>query len=186
MQSFTENLNTLAAIGTVAGQFFLVWILVLWLSSRFGKTSQSREWARKTLAKIGSHGLTIGFIVALTSVVLSLVYSDIIGYEPCKLCWIQRIFLYPQVIILGLALWKKTKDAAMYCLTLSGVGALIALYHFYGQSINPSVLPACDATGAASCAVRYFVEFGYITIPMMSLTAFILIIAFMLLAKRQF
>ena len=119
----------------------------------------------------------------LFSVAVSLIYSDVIGYEPCKLCWIQRIFLYPQVIILGLALWKKTKDSSLYCLALSSVGAVIAGYHFYGQSFNPNALPTCDTIGTASCAVRFFVEFGYITLPLMSLTAFLLIITLMLLNK---
>ncbi|MBI2476533.1 MAG: disulfide bond formation protein B [Candidatus Taylorbacteria bacterium] len=183
MGNFAENLNTLAAIGTLAGQIFLLGVFFLWLAARFKKNSQSGDWDRAVLKKIGSHGLIFGFIVALTAVAASLLYSDVIGYEPCKLCWLQRIFLYPQVIILGLALWQKTKDAATYCLTLSSLGAVVAGYHFYGQSINPNVLSACDAAGGASCAVRFFVEFGYITIPMMSLTAFLLIIVFMLLAK---
>ena len=121
--------------------------------------------------------------MATISVLVSLTYADIIGFEPCKLCWVQRIFLYPQAIILGLALWKKTKDAGIYCLYLSVIGGLIALYHFYGQSFNPSALPACDAVGGVSCAVRFFVEFGYITIPMMSLTAFSLIIVSLLLSR---
>ncbi|MDO8590950.1 MAG: disulfide bond formation protein B [bacterium] len=183
MESFTENLNTFASIGTIAGHVFILAVLVTWLFARFGKNSPSGKWGREVLAKIGSYGLALGFLVALASVIISLVYSDIIGYEPCKFCWIQRIFLYPQVIILGLALWKKTKDAITYCLALSFIGTPIAAYLFYGQSFNPNALPACGVTGETSCAVRYFVEFGYITIPLMSLTAFILIIVSLLLAK---
>ncbi len=182
MTSFTENLNFFASAGAVIGQIFIVGVLVLWLCARFGRNSSNGKWSREALAKISPYGLIIGFIVALSSVVLSLVYSNVVGFVPCELCWIQRIFLYPQAIILGLALWKKTKDASIYCLALSVVGALVAGYHFYGQSFNPDALPACDAVGA-SCAVRFFVEFGYITIPMMSLTAFLLIIVSMLLVR---
>src|SRR3989338_4074292 len=175
MAGFTENLNLIASLGTIAGQIFLVTILILWLFSRFGKGSVKSR-SIEILRKAGSWGLVSGFVVVLTSVVLSLVYSDFIGFEPCKLCWIQRIFLYPQAVILGLALWKKSRDAETYCLALSTIGATIALYHYYGENFNPSALPACDAGGAISCAVRFVAEFGYITIPLMSLTAFLLII----------
>lgn len=182
MESFTANLNTIVSLGTILGQIFILGIVILWLGTSFGQKSTKKK-AADLLSKIGSGGLIMGFVVALTSVVLSIVYSDVIGFQPCKLCWIQRIFLYPQVIILGLTLWKKTRDAIAYCLSLSIIGAVIAAYNFYGQSFNPSILPACDVSGGASCAVRFFVEFGYITIPMMSLTAFSLIIVSMLLAR---
>ena len=171
MENFTENLNLLVSLGTILGQIFVLAVLLLWLRVRFGKKSGGKG-AEKVLEKIGSYGIWTGFLVAITSTVVSLVYSNVVGFAPCELCWIQRIFLYPQTLILGLALWKKTRDADLYCLALSVIGGLIALYHFYGQSFNPNALPACDATGAASCAVRFFVEFGYITIPLMSLTAF--------------
>lgn len=116
----------------------------------------------------------MGFLVAFLATAGSLLYSNIIGFPPCELCWVQRIFLYPQVIILGLALWKKTKDAAVYSLALSGLGALVAAFHYYGQMFNPDALSACEA-GGVSCAQLFFVEFGYITIPLMSLTTFIVI-----------
>lgn len=165
-------------------QLFLLAVFGLWLSVLFNKNSPRGEWQRNILAKIGSRGLAVGFVVSLLSVIISLIYSDVIGYAPCKLCWIQRIFLYPQVIILGLAIWKKTKDAGSYCLALSTVGAVVAAYQFYGQSFNSNILGACAADGGPSCTVRYFVEFGYVTIPLMSLTVFLLLIMLMFLNKN--
>ena len=182
MTSFTEQLNFFASLGTVLGQIFIFLVIVLWLCVRFEKAPWKKT-AELALSALTSRSLVLAFIVALVAVSVSLVYSDIIGYEPCKLCWIQRIFLYPQVIILGLALWKKTKDAAEYCLALSIIGGVIAAYHFYGQSFNPSALPACDVAGGGSCALRFFVEFGYVTIPLMSLTTFALIAICMLLTR---
>ena len=183
MVAFADSLNFFTSIGTIVGQALLLAVLVFWLVRYFGAESKHGSSSEKMLIAIGRYGLEIGLLVALVSVAVSLIYSDIIGYEPCKLCWIQRIFLYPQLVILGLAIWKKTKDAAIYCLALSTIGAVIAGYHFYGQSFNAGVLPACDVSGGASCAVRFFVEFGYVTIPLMSFTAFLLIIVFMLLSR---
>lgn len=182
METFTENLNLFVSAGTIVGQMLMLFAGALFLLARFA-TGSSGMWAKKCLAEAGRWGLHLAFVIAASGTLVSLIYSEVIGFAPCELCWVQRIFLYPHVIILGLALWKNTKDAARYCLALSGIGALVALYHFYGQSFNPSALPGCDAIGGASCAVRYFVEFGYVTIPLMSLTAFLLIIIFLLLAK---
>ncbi|MDO8482527.1 MAG: disulfide bond formation protein B [bacterium] len=182
MESFTQSLNTVASLGTILGQIFIAGVIIVWLCVRFGKASVKKS-SEGILSKIGDWGLVLGFLVTAGATAVSLIYSDIIGYEPCKLCWVQRVFLYPQVIILGLVLWKKTRDSEVYCLALSIIGAVIAAYHFYGQSFNPDALPACDVAGGASCALRFFVEFGYVTIPLMSLTAFLLIIVSMLLSN---
>ncbi len=184
MGVFTENVNLVTSAVTVAGQAFLLCIAVLFLFSRFSKSSSGRR-AKNYLAEIGRWGFPLAFVVAASGMLVSLLYSEIIGFAPCELCWIQRIFLYPQVIILGLALWKKTRDAGAYCLVLSGIGAVVAAYHFYGQSFNPSALLDCGASSGTSCAIRYFVEFGYVTIPLMSLTAFSLLIVSMLLVKSE-
>ncbi len=176
-------MNFFTSLGTVIGHFFLAFFAVILLLARYGRVEQ-RTWAENIIRIGGKWGLEGSFLVAFTGTALSLVYSEIIGFVPCYLCWIQRIFLYPQVIILGLALWKKTKDAAIYCSVLSVIGGIIALYNFYGQSFNPNALPECDALGQVSCAVRYFVEFGYVTIPVMSLTAFLLILLGLHLSNR--
>ena len=124
---------------------------------------------------ISNRFLLFSFIVALIATLGSLYYSDILGYEPCKLCWYQRIFMYPQVILLGVASLKKHKSIAIYSLLFSIIGAIIAAYHYLGQ-IGSFSLP-CSAVGySSSCAETFILNYGYITIPMMALSAFSLII----------
>lgn len=183
MDAFAQQVSTFSAIGVIISQVFILCVCVLWVAEHSGGSYSKK--AGETLNTIGVYSLGIAFLVALGGVITSLIYSNVIGFEPCELCWIQRIFLYPQVVILGLALWKKTRDASLYCLVLSSIGFIIAAYHYYGQMFNPGALPACEALGEASCAVLFFVQFGYITIPMMSLTAFGILIVCMLLAKRN-
>lgn len=128
-------------------------------------------------------GLLVAFVVSLLAVVGSLIYSDVIGYEPCKLCWFQRIFMYPQVILMGLALWRRDQWMKVYGFILSVVGALVAAFHYTGQ-LGLTPLP-CSAVGySASCAERFVMEFGYITIPMMALSAFLLIAAALSLSVK--
>ena len=134
---------------------------------------------------IGKHGLLLAFVVALIATLGSLFYLEIAGYDPCKLCWFQRIFMYPQTIVLGIALWRKDANIVLYGLTLSIIGALIAFYHYVMQLGMVPSLP-CSAVGySVSCSQRFVLQLGYITIPMMALTAFLLIIIFLIFSKIQ-
>ncbi len=123
---------------------------------------------------IRKHGLWIAFVTALIATLGSLFYSEIAGYEPCKLCWFQRILMYPQVILIGMALWKKDSLVFRYILVLSGLGILIAGYHYLLQlGLMPSI--ACGTVGySVSCSQRFVMEWGYITIPLMAFTAFLM------------
>lgn len=138
--------------------------------------------------RIRSHAITIAFSSALLATLGSLTYSEILGYDPCKLCWIQRIFMYPQTLILGLALCGKHKgDKALIdtSIVMSIVGALIALYHYLMQL---GIVPegSCAAIGySVSCAERFVMQFGYITLPLMAFSAFLLIIVSLLLLRRS-
>ncbi len=117
-----------------------------------------------------------GLIVSLTATLGSLFYSDVMGYNPCVLCWYQRILMYPQVLLFALALWKRDRKVAKYSIALSVLGVLLAGYHYLGQISVVKNLP-CSAVGySSSCAETFFLAYGYITIPMMSLTAFLLIL----------
>jgi disulfide bond formation protein DsbB len=68
-------------------------------------------------------------------------------------------------------------------LALSIIGAPVAAYHMYLQFGGNTLIP-CSATGPA-CEFVYFVEYGYVTIPTMALTAFVLIILFMLCRRKN-
>ncbi|MSU45456.1 MAG: disulfide bond formation protein B [Candidatus Zambryskibacteria bacterium] len=138
---------------------------------------------------ISNQVVLLGFLLSSTAFIGSLLYSNVIGFAPCELCWWQRIFLYPQVILFAIALYKervnKVRDGLIfsYSLALSIIGALIALFQYYGQMFNPSLLDAC-ATQGSSCAQLFFVSFGYITIPMMSLTTFLFLILLYFFSRR--
>ena len=133
-------------------------------------------------------GVLIAFSAVLIAVFGSLIYSEVLGYEPCKLCWIQRIFFYPQVVILGFALWGRHKGSLALidsAFVLSILGGVVALYHYLLQL---GLIPEgfCVAVGSAvSCAKQFVLAFGYITIPMMSLSAFALIIFSLQLARSR-
>ncbi len=175
MTPFAEYFTLLSSLVVVAEQIGIVAFFAVLIRG---------VYEQRVLRWIGEHAMSLMFAVALASLAGSLVYSDIIGFAPCVLCWWQRVLLYPQAVILAVALYKK-QDATPYVLAFSIPGVLLAAYHYWGQMFAVSALPCgVPGPGVVSCADRYFVEFGYITIPMMSLTAFALLVMLALYARR--
>lgn len=104
----------------------------------------------------------------------SLYFSEIRQFEPCELCWYQRIAMYPFVVILGIASVKKDYKIALYSMVLSAIGGSISLYHYSLQKISfiSDLAPTC---GRIPCTGQYINWLGFITIPFLALTAFIII-----------
>lgn len=141
---------------------------------------------RETLVRIlGPYAMHAAFVLACVGVATSLLYSNVLGYLPCSLCWWQRIFSYPQVILLGIALWKKDGGAWVYTLWLSVFGFLVALYQYLLQwGLAPEI--GCATTpGVGDCSVRVMLGLGYVTIPMLALTGFGLLILLSLIMRAH-
>lgn len=162
-----EYTNQILATLTIAGQFALVALGLL----IYGRAQVTlRPWF-ELLVK---HAALWAWLVALVATTGSLWYSEVIGYEPCKLCWWQRIFMYPLAVILALSWQRRERVALFYAGWLALLGGVVALYHYTMQrGLLPSAV--CSITGAADCSREYVFAFDYVTIPMMSLTAFALI-----------
>lgn len=164
----TYFLQTYMPLGIMISHALWVFLLVAGIFHK--------SWGRSIVEKVGRQSLRLAFLVALLSVAGSLFYSEIVGFPPCVLCWWQRAFIYPQAIIFGVALWRKKSEAFVYAVPLSVLSALISLYHQYVYMGGESLLP-CTALGGA-CSKIYVLAYGYITIPMMSLTAALFILLF--------
>jgi disulfide bond formation protein DsbB len=172
--TLASDVTLFLSVLTVLSQLMVLSIVtsVLFKSERLGKLL---EMFRRKAIKIC-------LVVALVAMLGSLFYSEVAGYEPCKLCWYQRILMYPLVAIFGVALWKKDNSVSKYVIPLAFLGILIAGYHYYIQS-GGTAFASCDA--ANSCARRFTFTFGYITIPMMALSAFALILALMMIIRKK-
>ena len=172
-----SNLNYLLATATIGLQIVTAILLVVFLMrkrvSSFGDIAQS----------VGEKGLWIAFALTLITFLFT-EYYKILGFEPCPLCWWQEIFLYPQIILLGIAAWRKNRDIADYSIALSIGGAGVALYQHILQMAPHGTLP-CPATGTVSCATRILFEFNYITFPLMAFTTFAFLIVVMLLVRSR-
>ncbi|MDO8424629.1 MAG: disulfide bond formation protein B [bacterium] len=172
--TLVQLVNQVASVSTIIGQVIVVLAVVFLVINK----------KNRLLSLIKERAVLFSFIVALLAVLGSLFYSEVAKFEPCKLCWIQRIFIYPQAVLLGIALCIKDRNAGIYSIALSAVGGFFALYHYLLQFGLVPTFSCSIAESAVSCSQRYVTGFGYITFPLMSLTAFSLIIVFMVVQKR--
>jgi disulfide bond formation protein DsbB len=136
----------------------------------------------KFLDYIDKHFLVLSFLISLFASVFPLVYSEIIHFLPCVLCWWQRVFMFPTLFLFGTAFWDKDRKVVRYATPLLSIGFLISIYqnffYYFGEN---SALP-CDATGV-SCYQHLVSEFGgYISIPMLALTAFFALLTLLAVA----
>jgi disulfide bond formation protein DsbB len=171
-------INKLLSYLTVIGQFYVLYIFVLNFCKKFRNNN--------IIKFIDDNRLYIVFIVSLVATLGSLFFSEIAGYQPCKLCWYQRIFMYPQVFIYLLAIINKKYEALRYGLMLSIIGVVVSFNHYLSQ-LGLINIGSCDVTGfSVACSKLFVMEFGYITIPMMAFTAFMMNISTIIfLSKRK-
>lgn len=119
-------------------------------------------------------------IISVVATAGSLIFSEILKFPPCVLCWYQRICMYPLVVIFAVGILRKDKNIPFFVLPLSVVGLLIALYHnlLYYKIIPEASVPCVLGI---SCTTKYIEWFGFITIPFLSLLSFTAITVSMLL-----
>ncbi len=163
MSALQTNINFLIGIGTLISHIVFI-ALVIIIATHAKTRSQIYKF-------VHTHILNLLFVEALFALLGSLAYSQLIGFPPCELCWIQRIFIYPQVIIALVAMIKKDKNIIDYLLPMSVIGGLVALYQSFIQWGLFAGLGGCVAVGG-ECAKVFVNAYGYITIPFMSFTIF--------------
>lgn len=130
------------------------------------------------------NSLRIALAQAIIATLGSLFFSEIMNYTPCVLCWYQRIAMYPLVIILAVGMYKKDKNISAYVLPLSIMGLFIALYHnlLYYHIISEDLQPCINGV---SCTTKFFAWFGFVSIPLLSLIAFMVITASMFFYRSR-
>ncbi|MFC4559167.1 disulfide oxidoreductase [Virgibacillus kekensis] len=121
---------------------------------------------------------------ALVAMLGSLFFSEIMGYEPCELCWYQRILMYPLVIIYGVAAFKRDISIALPGLIMSGIGVGVSTYHYLIQKL-PGFHEAGGSCGLIPCNTEYINYFGFVTIPFLAGTAFIIIFVLHIILLKQ-
>lgn len=156
----TDQFNIIISVLAVVGQILVI-VLVCCLI-----------FFRKSYLKFfADNSIPLAFFVALLATGGSLYYSEIAKLAPCDLCWFQRIFIYPQVVLLGLAWFKKEKYIIDYSLAMIAIGTIFSVYHNY---IYYTFRPSNFCSIASPCTQQYVVGFNYLSIPLLALTTLVL------------
>lgn len=173
-------INGLATLTLIGGILIILVILAI-LSDLIFKT----KYITLSAQRLAPNAYHLIFLISLIATLGSLFYSEVAKYTPCVLCWYQRIFMYPQTLIVYLATIRNERVLTPYLLLMNVVGGIIALYHYIIQ-VSPklSILP-CELAGKVSCTKAFSFHYGYITIPMMALTAFTLNLIILLLSHDR-
>jgi disulfide bond formation protein DsbB/cytochrome c5 len=134
-------------------------------------------------AKQARAGMYIALIAAWVATCGSLYMSEVLGWLPCLWCWYQRIAMYPLAVLLAAGLIWGDRNVPKYALSLAIPGALASTYHILLQKV-PALAALESCAIGVPCSTDYLNLFGFITIPMLALTAFVIIIAASAFALR--
>ena len=145
----------------------------------------------KTLSEPTSNDIQIRWLlifscwlIAVMATLGSLFLSEVMGFQPCVLCWWQRIFIYPLVVIFIVGLYPLDSRVANYALPIAIIGWGFSIYHYllYSGYIPEDLQPCGEG---ASCSEINLEIFGFITIPMMSILAYTTIILLLFVFKYR-
>jgi len=125
--------------------------------------------------------LFLAWEISMIATLGSLYFSEIRGFIPCDLCWIQRIFMYPLTLILGIGAFQHDMTVKRFVFPMAIIGGFVSIMHYLEQKI-PGFGGFKPCVSGVPCNAEYINWFGFITIPFLALTAFVLITVFMWLA----
>jgi disulfide bond formation protein DsbB len=111
------------------------------------------------------------WLLAAVSTLGALFLSDVMSVAPCALCWYQRIFMFPLVLLLPVGLFPLDQKVVRYAAPLAAAGWLVALFHLLLTTglIPESVTPCTQGIPCSRIEMEWF---GFVTIPLLSLLSF--------------
>jgi disulfide bond formation protein DsbB len=143
------------------------------------------SWATRTGAgvrrELAPYALPLALAVSTTATLGSLYYSEIADFPPCKLCWYQRIAMYPLALVLGIAALRRDVGIRWYALPLAVIGIGISTYHYLLERFPDSISAGCSLD--IPCDTVWVWKFGFLSIPGMAWVGFALVITLLLLAR---
>lgn len=165
-----------AVLGVATLVAGLITLLAVWLEGR-------AAWAADVLSQVRSAALWLMFAVTGGAMAGSLYFSEVVHYNPCKLCWYQRIVMYSIAVIFLVAAIRKDKAIARYSIVLASIGFVISTYHYLLEWFPTMESNVCSVD--VPCTTIWFREFGFVTLCFMAASAFIFVISVSLALIRE-
>jgi disulfide bond formation protein DsbB len=123
------------------------------------------------------------FLIVSIATMGSLFFSEVMGFIPCNMCWYQRIFIYPLVFIFLTNLLYPDDKVFKYAIAIVVVGLLFSIYH---NLLMFDIIPesAVPCTSGIPCSTEYIKWFGFINIPLLSLTTYLMLFFLLMFGKK--
>ena len=132
---------------------------------------------------IKDYAIYLAWVIALIGLFCSLFFGEILHHEPCRLCWYQRVCLFPLVILLGIAAYREDSRIIIYALPLTILGAFLAFYQLLGTFV-PSLSSPKLCGSEVDCSENMVELFGFLSFPLVSFIGFLLIGFFLWQARK--
>ncbi len=175
----TDTVILFLALLAVLAEVLVVATLVLAVGSRWSG-SLARAW-RQVRAEVRPQATGLAAAVAAVCTAGSIYLSEGAHFVPCRLCMLQRFAMYPLVVLLGVAAvtgWDHIRPAAA---ALAAVGAATSVFHLLIERY-PSLESTTSCDPDNPCSIIWVERFGYLTIPGMALSGFLLILTLLAIA----
>src|SRR5262245_11359234 len=137
-----------------------------------------RHWVDDLDELLSTSSRHFALLAAWIATCGSLFFSEVLGWRPCVLCWYQRILMYPLALLLAIGIIRRDRGLHLYVLPFSIAGMGVSLYHYLLIKTDWLPPPACAVD--IPCTVDYLNWFGFINIPFLALTAFLIVTCMML------
>lgn len=145
---------------------------------------EARSPAARALTDVARDaGLWLACVIAATATAGSLYFSEVADFIPCRLCWFQRIAMYPLSVILLVAALRRDRNVRWYVVPVAALGLATSIYHMLIEW-NPSLEGGACGVGP-SCADVWFREFGFVTLAVMAGCGFVAILTLVWLAATE-
>jgi disulfide bond formation protein DsbB len=175
----TATVSLFLALLAVVAELATLTAVVLAVGSRC--SPRLAELWSQAVAAVAPSALTLAFLVAAVSMAGSLYFSEVAHFPPCKLCWYQRYAMYPLVPILAVAAWTGLRGLRPLAWILAAIGPMISIYHVLVERGVVKESTSCDPTNP--CSLIWVERLGYLTIPTMALSGFLLILALLAVSR---
>jgi disulfide bond formation protein DsbB len=175
----TQTVTLFFALLAVVAQASVAVAVVLAVGGRWSPAL--RRAGRGLRAEVGPQALGLAAAVAAVCTAGSLYLSEVAHFPPCRLCWLQRAAMYPQVALLGVAAVRRDLRIRRVSAVIVALGSCVSVWHLVVERYPELETSSCDP--ANPCSIIWVERFGYLTIPAMALSGFALILVLLAVAR---
>ena len=115
----------------------------------------------------------LAVVITVAASLGSLYLSEVGDLTPCRWCWIQRIAMYPLAFVLLIGWLTGDRLVRRYAVPMAVLGLAASTWHYLLQQVA-FLSDAESCSLMTPCSVTYIEKFGFISIPWMAGSVFLL------------